>query len=338
MGKRNWSRFLCFALGMVFYALALIYCRQAQDGMGLTYLLLNRNVDSASVERIAEQEAEEDAPLRFCFFGEGEKTTVSCALTALSCPVTQTCLAGNPELLGGGILLWQRGCLLDENTAATLFRTRDYGGQLLSCGGEELPVLGIASPSQPTVVRLARPEDGEILSRCVLSLPPGESRIQGERFLLRHGLDGITLDYFPFWALTRNGLLLFPGLLLFRLCGTLRGPRQKFSLSGILHGRQRTAFARMLLSLCLGIAGVWLLGKLTVIPGDMIPSRWSDFSFWDSWWESQKRNCSAILSAAPSDGQLQMTENMIKSMGSALASLILGHLALRRRYHADIAD
>lgn len=338
MGRKRFVSFLLLALGMVFYARAVTLCQRAEPQMGLTYVYLRQSVGSAAVARMGEQEAQEEAPVRFCFWGQGGETTLSCGTTFASCSVNQILLAGNPALLGAGSLTMQRGVLLDEDTAQTLFRSPSCGGQTVQRNGADCPVLGTVDAFQPCLVRLAEKEDGKALSWCVLELPAEKSRLLGEAFLLRHGLSGTVLDYYPFWALTKNGLLLFPLVLLLGLCHMVRGKKRFLSFSGIRSGAQLAILGRTLLSLCLLLAGLWLLGKRLVIPRDMIPSRWSDFSFWGSWWESQKQNLFAIVSSSPSTEQLQMVGNMIKSIGNATAAFLLAAMAVRRRNHADTAD
>ncbi len=306
--------------------------------MGLTHVLLSRSVDSAEAERIVRVEAEEDVPIRFCFWGEAGEETVSCPLNGARAKGRVTLLAGYPELMGAGGLSWQKGCLVDEGTARALFGTARCGGQVMSWDGEEYPVLNTVSGNLPRLLRLARGEDGDVLDRCVLSLPAEQGKTQGEAFLMRYGLQGKILDYFPLWAITKNLLLFFPGLLLLAAWGKLRRGWRSLSLSGIRGGEQIPLLLRTVLSLGLTAGTVWLLEKQIVVPPDMIPSRWSDFSFWESWWNQQKENVYACISAAPGSEQLQMMGNMVKSMAGTTAAFLLSVWAVRGNHHADIAD
>lgn len=146
------------------------------------------------------------------------------------------------------------------------------------------------------------------------------------------------MDFYPFLALTENLVLLFPGILLLTVCALLGKGWRQLSLQGILSGSQRLALGKTVLALGLAVGTFWMLTKRLIIPPDMIPSRWSDFSFWGSWRESQKENCLRILFTPLGSKQLQMLLNMVKSMGTSTVSAILALWAVRRRRNANIVD
>lgn len=330
--KKRLKRLLPLALGIVLYVFGILCCQKAGRGMGLTELKLSQGIGAKGVSEITGNEAQEDAPIRFCFRGRGDQETVTGELTGTSRQVEVLYLAGNPELMGCGGLAWEKGCVVDEGTARALFGTEICAGQTLLWRGEAYPVLGTASGSQARLLVMAREEDGDMLDSCLLE-GAGEA---AEGFLLRHGLEGKKLDLLPFWALTRDLLLLTPCLALVTLAVRLgRGFR---TLCRKRLRRQWKLLANAALSLGLLGAALWLVRVYGVIPADMIPSRWSDFSFWDAWREAQRANISALRSAAPWEERLQMTENMVKSMGSALGSTLLILWAIREEHHADTAD
>lgn len=325
-------------LAAVLYALS-VSCRAlAREDAGFTHILLEQSVDAAAGEAVLSQDAAEEETLGFCFWGEAEQQRVSCRETGASVQVTQVFLAGNPELLGAGILAWQRGCLIDEATAQALFGTVLCGGQSLWHDGTAYRVLGTVSSLRPTMLTMAEPGDGACLSRCVLSAPAETGKVQGEQFLLRYGLWGKVLDFYPLWALTENLLLLFPGILLLAVWGRLGRGWRRLTFPGIASGSQLQLLGRAVLALGLTIGTLWGLGRRLIIPPDMIPSRWSDFSFWGTWWEAQRENLLLLLFTPLGNRQLQMLLNMVKSMGTSTAAAVLALWAVRRQSNADIAD
>ena len=305
--KRYGKSLLCLLAAAALYAGALAACRGAVNSANLVYLALDSGVSLETAEKIAFQEEE---PVGCCFWGEEQMQTVSCPATGQRAGVTRVYLGGNAELLGAGQLFWQDGCLIDTKTARELFGTEDCGGQQLFWNGQSYPVLGTVAALRPTLVMGAERED--VMNRCVLALPAENGRVLGEQFLLRFGLPGKVLDFFPLWALMRNLLLLAPAVLVFRLCG------------------KRKALALILVGL--------LLWRGIVIPPEMIPSRWSDFSFWGSWWESQTENFRCMLFTPLGGRQLQILLNMVKSMGSSILAAVLASRAARRRQDAHTAD
>lgn len=329
---------ILLAAAAVLYTFGVVFCQRAEENMGLTHVLLSQSVDRGAAERIVTVEAEEEAPIRFCFWGQTGEETVSCPINGARAAGNGTLLAGYPELMGAGSLSWQKGCFMDENTARTLFGTTRCGSQVISWNGEEYPVLDTVSGALPRLLRLVKESDGSVLDRCALSLPAEQGRVQGEAFLLRHGLQGKLLDYYPLWAVTKNLRLLFPGLLLLTAWAWLRKGWRSLSISGIRGGEQIPLLLKTILSLGLTAATIWLLGRQVVIPSDMIPSRWSDFSFWGTWWDRQKENFFLLLSTAPGREQLQMMGNMVKSMICTTAAFGLSVQSVRGVHHADIAD
>ncbi len=305
--KTHGRSLLCLLAAAALYVWALAACRGVMDSAELTYLALDSGAALETVEKIAFQEEE---PVGCCFWGEEEKQTVSCPATGQSAAVTRVYLGGNAELLGAGQLFWQDGCLIDTKTARDLFGTGDCGGQQLFWNGQSIPVLGTVAALRPTLVMGAGRED--TMNRCVLALPAENGKVLGEQFLMRFGLHGKVLDFFPLWALMRNLLLLTPAVLAIRLCG------------------KRKVLALVLVGL--------LLWRGCVIPPEMIPSRWSDFSFWGSWWESQTENFRCMLFTPLGGRQLQILLNMVKSMGGSILAAFLVSGTVRRRQDAHTAD
>lgn len=326
MDRDKRIRLIMLLAGLVLYAWAVFFCNLAGKDANMVHLVLEQSVDAAAAEGIFTQEGE----VGFCFWGEADRQTVSCRGTGTSAQVTQVFLSGNPELMGAGCLEWQAGCLIDEETARTLFGTALCGGQTLLHNGTVYRVLGTVSALRPTILTMA--EEGASLNRCVLALPAENGKTLGEAFLMRWGLRGTVLDFYPFLALMENLLLLFPGILLLTVSGPLGKDWRKLSLSGIF--RQPRILGKT--ALVLGI--LWLLAKRLVLPPDTIPSRWSDFSFWGTWWAAQKENFLRILFVPLGSRQLQMLLNMVKSIGNSTAAALIALWAIRRREHADIAD
>lgn len=317
MDRRKYGWAVKILICALLYTMALIFCGQVQADMGLTHIRLDREVSGMEAAEIARREIAEDDPTAFCFWGEEPAQTVNCRETGRSAQAAPVLLAGNPGLMGAGCLAWQKGCLVDEETARKLFQTTACGGQRLWYKGEEYPVLGTVDALRPTMLLMA--EEGDSLDRLALAALPEKGAMAGEEFLYRWGLQGEILDFFPFWALIRNLLLLLPGAVLFRLSAFL--------------GRKR----RPLGILC-ALGCLWLLGQDLVIPAGSLPTRWSDFSFWGKLWEGEKKNALEILFTPMGNSQLQMCLNMVKSGVTAIAAGLTALWPVRRERYADTAD
>lgn len=280
------------------YGIAVFFACQAKQGTALTRVLLETQVSGETAQALYETEMEQENPVGLCFWGEQPSQQVRCLLNGSSAQVTRIFLAGNPELARAGGLAWQQGCLLDEGTAQTLFGTAQCAGQRLQWEGQEYPVLDTFRASRPTMLMMAGPED--LTNRLLLALPADQGITQAPQCLTRWGLWGSVLDVYAVWALTSNLLLLAPGGILLRLCLGL--------------GRRRRWLGWAAGALCAALLSRWV-----VIPPGMIPSQWSDFSFWGTWLAEQQKNLVGLWF----HGQLQMTADMVKSMAAAAAAFLL---------------
>lgn len=334
MKKR--TKILLLVLSLCLYLWGLYFLGNAKEETEIVHILLRQEIPASRAEEIFHREGKEENAVPSCFWGQSGKETVACRETGNAVSAQLVLLAGNPELLGAGVLNWQTGCLVDTKTAQTLFGTADCGGQILWQGQSAYPVLGVVSALQPTVVRLA--QKGEKLDRCAVF----GTKPQTENFLVRWGLQGEILDFFPFWAIAADVSLLLPGILLAALCIFLGRDWHTLRFADLK--KQGPLLLRSVSALVLGVGGMVLLGKCLVIPEEMIPSRWSDFSFWGNWWQTQKDNFLTIAFTPLGSQQLQMVLNMIKSIGCSLASAVAVLWVLtkkenvRRQDHADLAD
>lgn len=323
MGKERLCRRGLGLLAAGLYVLAIFFCRSAEPEAKKSRFLLNQSIDAATAEDIFTREQALPEPVGFCFWGEAGVKTVSCPETGGTSRVTTVCLSGNPELLDAGVLAWQDGCLLDTDTAQTLFGTADCGGQTLLMDGKIYRVLGTFSGLQSTIVTKAEDEHGAILSRCILSPPAPQSGQTGENFLLRHNLQGTAIDVYSLWILLRNWLVLCP---LLPVLADLHRRRKNF--------REKANW----LPLAVESLAVLFLWRQIEIPASFLPDQWSDFSFWGRLWDFQKGNWYRLLLTSLGQRHLQMMGNMVKSMITSTAAFLLAAGIRRRHRHADTAD
>lgn len=322
MGKERFYRRGIGLLAAGLYVLAIFFCQMAEPEAKKRRFLLNQSIDAATAEDIFTREQALPDPVGFCFWGEAGLKTVSCPETGGTSRVTMVCLSGNPELLDAGVLAWQDGCLLDTDTAQTLFGTADCGGQTLLLDGKIYRVLGTFSALQPTMVMKAEDENAT-LNRCILSTPAPQSGQTGENFLLRYNLQGTAIDTYSLWILLHNWLVLCP---LVPVLSDLYRRRKNF--------RDKANW----LPLAAEILAVLLLLRQIEIPASFLPDQWSDFSFWGRLRNSQKENWYRLLLNSLGQRHLQMMGNMVKSMITSTAASLLAAGIRRRHRHADTAD
>lgn len=329
MSKEKWIRYSVLLIAAVLYLWAIFFCQAAKEDANLTYIVLSESIDATAAEEIFEQEKILPDSVGFCFWGEAAAQTVYCREIGGMAEVTQVLLSGNPEVLGAGILAWQDGCFLDEATAEKLFGTADCGGQTVWQGEIPYRVFGTISTLQPTMLTVAAEKDGAVLNRCILSVPTEQGAQIASQFLMRWSLQGEMIGVYPLWAAVHNFLLILPGTLF--LAALVYGIRRFRALP--FPDRVKLGI------LLMGEVGLlfFLCGQIIILP-DMIPSRWSDFSFWGNWLEAQKENIQLVLLTPMGERHLQLMLDMVKSILSSTAAFLIAAWTRRRQRYADTAD
>ena len=324
---RKITKILLLLLAMVLYLTGLLGILETRTQAETIYIQLKQTIPFGVAEKIMMEEAKQEAPLCVCFWKQGNPVSVSCRETGKQNTSREVILCGNAGLLSAGPLNFQNGCMIDPNTSRLLFGTEICGGQRIHISDNDYPVLGTVKTLESTIFRTA--EVGDSLDRIILLGSPEKA----QQFLIRWELHGEQLGFYPIWALAADCGILLPLVLLIAFCVYLGSKKGKISCS-----LQKTGIIVIL------FAGLLLLGKYLVIPEEMIPAKWSDFSFWSRLWADQRKNFLSIAFTSLGNRQLQMMFGMVKSIICYLLSSMLVIIALmiksidRRQVHADSAD
>ena len=285
---------LCAALLLYLAAVRSNAHVQARAGYAAAFLN-DRAVTAKEAEQICEAEAEQEYPAAICFFKEQPDTSLFCRETGEASVVNQIRIMGNAELLmyGSNALSFRKnGCYLDTATVRVLFGTDKVAGQTVRSGDQSWQVLGVFDSLQKEMLCVA--EEKMLLDRILLlSSDYGRGRDELEQLLLRNGLGGDVVDFTVVTALVQDLLLIVPLLLLARAAKWLIKDLPGTGL-------------RLAATVVFGLAGLWYLTGNLHIPPDLIPTRWSDFSFWSTTWMQQRQNFLLILKSAAGEASLDM--------------------------------
>lgn len=296
-----------------------------------TALLTGGQPGAKEAAAIREQELEQSEPQRVCFWGEVPDTALTCQLTGKHANARQMVVSGDSTLLlpETGQLAWREdGCYLDTQTADELFGTESASGQLVTCGERVLTVLGTFESLQKLLVRSAVPGDSEQLTAVSLhDSDPNRAKRGLEEFLLRHGLEGTCMDFVFLSALVQNFLAILPLLLGLQLLRLLLAPGL---LTSSEHRKRPGKVLTWILCAVLSCGLLFLTVRFLKIPSDMIPTRWSDFSFWSDWWQRQRQNLLLLLGTAQGEAQLELLWNALQAVIFGLAAIFLGAGTIRR--------
>lgn len=285
---------LCAALLLYLAAVRSNAHVQARAGYAAAFLN-DRAVTAKEAEQICEAEAEQEYPAAICFFKEQPDTSLFCRETGEASVVNQIRIMGNAELLmyGSNALSFRKnGCYLDTATVRVLFGTDKVAGQTVRSSDQSWQVLGVFDSLQKEMLCVA--EEKMLLDRILLlSSDYGRGRDELEQLLLRNGLGGDVVDFTVVTALVQDLLLIVPLLLLARAAKWLIKDLPGTGL-------------RLAATVVFGLAGLWYLTGNLHIPPDLIPTRWSDFSFWSTTWMQQRQNFLLILKSAAGEASLDM--------------------------------
>ena len=285
---------LCAALLLYLAAVRSNAHVQARAGYAAAFLN-DRAVTAKEAEQICEAEAEQEYPAAICFFKEQPDTSLFCRETGEASVVNQIRIIGNAELLmyGSNALSFRKnGCYLDTATVRVLFGTDKVAGQTVRSGDQSWQVLGVFGSLQKEMLCVA--EEKMLLDRILLlSSDYGRGRDELEQLLLRNGLGGDVVDFTVVTALVQDLLLIVPLLLLARAAKWLIKDLPGTGL-------------RLAATVVFGLAGLWYLTGNLHIPPDLIPTRWSDFSFWSTTWMQQRQNFLLILKSAAGEASLDL--------------------------------
>ena len=295
-GVGRYRKYIKLCAALLLYLAAVRSNAHVQARAGYAAAFLNgRAVTAKEAEQICEAEAEQEYPAAICFFKEQPDTSLFCRETGEASVVNQIRIIGNAELLmyGSNALSFRKnGCYLDTATVRVLFGTDKVAGQTVRSGDQSWQVLGVFDSLQKEMLCVA--EEKMLLDRILLlSSDYGRGRDELEQLLLRNGLGGDVVDFTVVTALVQDLLLIVSLLLLARAAKWLIKDLPGTGL-------------RLAATVVFGLAGLWYLTGNLHIPPDLIPTRWSDFSFWSTTWMQQRQNFLLILKSAAGEASLDL--------------------------------
>lgn len=339
--KRRIKAGLGICLTAVFYFLALTFHGELREGRGLTTVELTGACPGAEeVKKIGELEAAQEQPCDVTFWSFAGEAALEKEGLARQVMVSGISLAGEAEFLypqANGLKAGdQEGCVIDGETAWELFGSREAAGQTLTYQGEEYVVRQVVDSQEPMFLYYSR---DPALVYTMANFRTGETDSPSEMvnaFLMRYGLQGAVSDGSALYAFGWGALLLLPLAFVFSLGGLFL--RMGQAASGSRGRRLLWSGAAVALGL---LALVWLGKNLRISP-DLIPTRWSDFSFWSRRFAEKTEGLLRFLQGAKSPGQMGQLVAFGKSCACSVAAC-LGYVGLlwpahREAFGPDASD
>ncbi len=276
-------------------------------------ILLNGDFIGKEEEKaILQTEQEQETPAEFILWGQQKEVSLNNTKYARNTTAPALFLSGdsdkilsdtNGQLKGNQIALKKEdteGCLLGYKTAFELFGTENAIGNSFFYGKRKLIVRGVFSHIQKSIVLQATAEETNCFDHISLYIPNGESQRQYiDNFLLRNGLNGDVVGENFIIVLEKILIFLLPCLFFIVFLKTYCLFIKKYNQFPILKG----IFLLFLTGVILFF--FWIMGRKIHIPIDMIPTKWSDFSFWQRYVEEQKNSLYIFFAAEKTPFQIE---------------------------------
>ena len=281
----DWRRYfgLCSVLMILLlswgYALHLSGWLQAEY-QGLSVRMHGRVTQEALFRAISENA--DKSILRVSAWTRNELATINNESLETAARVRRIAVYGDMhdvcpmELLYGGFpaMVDEAGCVIDVDTAWSLFHHKDVIGADVRIGGKPYIVRGIVRAKEAMI--LFRDEKAEYENLEIACSNMEEATSLVTTFLYRYGLAAeYTVVENGFYGRLATGLSGLPGWII--------GAAILFAL--LKRAWKRRSIPLQFILLCIALAGTfyllkWLLEFHLYWPDRFLPTRWSDFTFW----------------------------------------------------------
>lgn len=290
--KGWWKRLLLGSLVLIFYGVAVFYYGQMQPEPSVPVFLSNYFPDGDQAEDILKIMEKTDQDRGICFFREGGMETLEEPEYGRSTVVMTGEMIGEASLYDwrlAGLLFPDRvGCVLDSVSAVKLFGTENAEGRWLRFQGKEYQVRKVIPWKQRLLLISPEDPDGSY-NRVFVKKEDSEMGKTPEQILMSCGLSGTIVEGGFLSGIALMALVFFPAAVGWSLWKSARTEQKKYFF------RQADYWIWTGALLLLGVTGGMILWNTFRIPGDWIPSRWSDFTFWSERFSSAAENIQRFL-------------------------------------------
>lgn len=276
-------------------------------------ILLNTGLSLTDFQRIEKGESVRDQPCPFLLWTEISNEGIMTDKSSQVHTASLVRAAGDLSLLLHGNQYLAStdtsGCLLSEALARNLFKSTEVIGLSVLISGNTYTVRGIIKEKEALAVILPKEEEDFLFHS--LSLP---ADTVSSEFLLRHSIPGREQNFRLLGDIAQIFLMFLP----FSLAVILI---QLFLKRGLSH-RMSTLFYHLVPAAVLTLGLVWLSTKFLHLPPDMIPDRWSNFSFWSLWWDTTQKDLLFLIQSAKSVRQADCIFHFIRCIFFCILSEI----------------
>ncbi len=214
------------------------------------------------------------------------------------------------------------GCVIDETAAYAIFGSGQVLGQSLNWGDSTYHITGIVKDNGGIGYFPITDKDNTAMSHLLLDLSQTGTGVFGAELVLNQ-LNISATNYYDLglWVWLLKAAERLPIFMLW----------MDLSIAAVsLHRRMR----RLSLLTCASSAGcltaavlLWQLAGFPSIPARLLPSRWSDFTFWATQAQRMADSVKALFQNGGTQWELTFWADLCLGFAAAIAAVItLGHL------------
>lgn len=328
--KKHVSNLLFLILMLICFALALLYSSKSKTTKNIQMLSTTDNIlDGSTAMNMQNTEKQSDSPIHFTIWGEVQGGRVENNELSRSADVNTLFVKGDSNLVYDNA--WNlgaddiEGCLLSENVIYQLYGHNNVTGTTIEYNGRSLIIRGIIKGSDNLLIVQALSDTDKVMNHVSIEIGSGEKASDVvQEFNNRYPgfTNQINIQSYSAWA---NGILgILPIVMLF----SISIPLSKY----ILTKRQEPAKFILYAAVFIGYLGLflWTINFQFNYPQDMIPPKWSDFSFWSTLYQQKSDEMELLLRTEKNVVEMAIIQPFLQTIKYSVFGIILFIISVRK--------
>lgn len=332
--KKHISTIVLIILILICLGTSILYSQQGNTYENVQMLYQGSNAISGSEAIDMEKtESKEDVQVNYTLWGEIKGQSVAYPELYRTAKVTAMVISGESRLILDSS--WnltandKTGCLIDETTAYALFGDTDVVGQVIKFDNKEYTIRGLVKKAEKVIVVQSTSATKAVMNYIAVEILMGESASDiAENFASRHGVSSESLDYNMYSSWSAIIVMILPLLLsvsvIYVLIKTVFNAKETPVKCAVYAG----------ITLIYIVIAFWVIKSNLSYPETMIPSRWSDFSFWSNLYSEQVEKVITLLRTEKSLPELKLISPFVETAKYSVLGIIL-YIIMRKRVMVD---
>lgn len=328
--KKHVSRLLFLIMVLICFSLSVFYSSKSTTAKNIQMLSTENNIlDGSAAIDMQTTEETTDNPIHFTAWGEVKDGMVEEGDLNKSAKVNALLIKGDSNLVYENSQNLTSddvdGCLLSENVVYQLYGDNNVTGKTIEYNGRSLIIREVIKDTSDLIIMQALSSTEQVMNYVSIEVGSGDDAdVVVQEFNNRYtGFDNlINIQSYGMWASVISGIL--PIIMLF----TILIPFIKFLLSY----RQQPVRFFLYTALTLVYAGIflWIMNFEFNFPTNMIPSKWSDFSFWSSLYQKKTDEIELLLRIEKNTVQMTIVQPFLQTTKYSVFAVILYVIAAKK--------